>query len=132
VKIVFGLGYQQDLVLARAVARAVDQGLGQVRYFDSDGLEVGRHAALPNYVEEDFSGFFIEDFRVYFPKPTYVARMDLVTSAGSVTWKLDDCGASHWDHPDHVHEVKPCTVLKLSMRYGYDAEATTPPLRTAD
>lgn len=122
------LGYQQDLALARAVALDVDHGQGVMRYFDADDREVGAHKIVPEYVEEDYSGFYLEDYQHWFDQEERPAKAVMQTPAGSVTWRLDNCGIIHWMHPEHVHEVKPCLLLKLSLRYGYDAEVTEPPL----
>lgn len=127
-KIVQVLGYQQDLEVAREVSRAVHRGQGVMRYFDADDREVGSHEIEPDYVEEDFAGFFLEDYKHWFEQEERPAKAVMETPAGSVTWRLDDCGIIHWMHPEHVHEVKPCLLLKLSLRYGYDAEVTEPPL----
>jgi len=112
----------------RIAARAVDAGRGIVRYFDPDDCEIDAHPFESEYVEEDGSAFFIEDYKHWFNAPVRVARMELDTGAGVLSWRLDDCGINHEWHPEHVHEVKPCELLKLSLRYAYDPQVTTPPL----
>lgn len=128
-KIVMAIGYQQDWELAREVSRAADEGLLVMRYYDPEGVEIGSHPIKPDHVEENLAGFFLEDFKYWFPSPqARPARAVMETPVGRAIFRLDDCGINHFEHPEHVHRVIPCDLLKLSLRYGYDAEVTEPPL----